>query len=249
MVPIPAGGAVAIGRLDARRVTVVEGSGIVPPRDQGMSTRFDQSVDRLRAHMVGVAVPIRARFCLFYAQRLRSLFEFFESRAPRRGPRFHDLLERIWSVAESGVPDVRLEAYIDDIMPGEDWVVSGFYDALAQDIGGLADGAVQGLQRDAIDRVPELSVLSAFRGLLSEMRLGRSEPGNVDEAGRKFESELHNEPLIKDELVVWQDALDFISVPNRSIAEIRSYADAHTFEASQLEPALSDGLARDAGGA
>jgi hypothetical protein len=214
-----------------------------------MSTSFDQAQDRLRAHMVGVAVPIRARFLLFYAQRLRSLFELFERRAPRRGPSFHDILERIWSVAETGVPDGRLEADIDDVVPGEDWVVDGFYDALAQDIGGLAYGAVQGFQRDAIERVPELSVLSAFRVLLSEMRLGRSEPGNIDEAGRKFESELHNEPLIKDELEVWQNALDFIRDPNRSISEIRTYADAHTFAASQLEPALSDGLARDAAGA
>ena len=198
--------------------------------------------------MVGVPVPIRARFLLFYAQRLRSLFELFERRAPQRGATFHDVLERIWSVAETGVRDVRLEADIDDMVPGEDWVVDGFYDALAQYVGGLAWGAVHGLQRDAIDRVPELSVLSAFRLLLSEMRLGRSEPGNIDEVGRKFDAELHNEPLIKDELVVWQDALDFISDPNRSIAELRAYADARTFDASQLEPALSDGLARDDAG-
>jgi hypothetical protein len=214
-----------------------------------MSTTFDQSVDGLEAQIGGVTVPIRARFLLFYAQRLRALFELFERRAPQRGPSFHDILERIWSVAESGIPDGRLETDIEDIVPGEDWVVDGFYDAIAQEIGGLAYGAVQGFERGAIDGVPELSVLSSFRLLLSEMRLGRSEPGNIDEVGRKFDAELHNEPLIKGELAMWQDALNFISDPNRSIAEIRAYADAHTFDAGQLEPALSEGLARDAAGA
>jgi hypothetical protein len=32
----------------------------------------------------------------------------------------------------------RLREDLDDVIPGEDWVVDGFHDAIAQDLGGIA---------------------------------------------------------------------------------------------------------------
>src|SRR5262249_20643271 len=90
------------------------------------------------------------------------------------------------------------------LIPGEDWVVDGFFDAIAQYVGGLAAGALQGLSDKAgIDRVPETGIFSCLRPILSEMRLGCLEPVGNDPEGQLFEANLHNEPIIVAQSRFW----------------------------------------------
>lgn len=166
-------------------------------------TEFDRMRTHLEDSVAMMPVEKRALFLLAYAQRLSPLFEEFERRAPPRRERFSQVLERLWRVAAGEPPNPLEEEVLDAMIPGEEWVVDGFYDTLAQDVGGLAVGALEGMHSpEGIVLHPEATVFDLIRLLLSEMRLGRTEPGE-DEAGRLFDELLHTEPLVDAERRFW----------------------------------------------
>ena len=188
----------------------------------------------------------RALFLLAYAQRFARVFGLFEKRTQTPSVKFDELLERLWAVAagKSAAHD-ELHEELSAAIPGEDWVVDGFHDALAQYVGGLAVGALEGLSdAQRIDGSPELGVFDLLRLLLSEMRLGRSEPGE-DASGRQFDSGLHREPLITKEAEFWRDLVVLLSTRTASVDELRDWAMLNTFDPGILEPVLTEGLARD----
>ena len=137
-------------------------------------TEFDRMRTHLEDSVAMMPVEKRALFLLAYAQRLSPLFEEFERRAPPRRERFSQVLERLWRVAAGEPPNPLEEEVLDAMIPGEEWVVDGFYDTLAQDVGGLAVGALEGMHSpEGIVLHPEATVFDLIRLLLSEMRLGR----------------------------------------------------------------------------
>jgi len=190
-------------------------------------------------------VEKRALFLLAYAQRLSPLFEEFERRAPPRRERFSQVLERLWRVAAGEPPNPLEEEVLDAMIPGEEWVVDGFYDTLAQDVGGLAVGALEGMHSpEGIVLHPEATVFDLIRLLLSEMRLGRTEPGE-DEAGRLFDELLHTEPLVDAERRFWVGLVEALDARALTPEELRSMAVRETLDVSSLEPDLTQGRARD----
>ncbi len=214
-----------------------------------MNTQFAQMETQLKSEAVELPVRTRSLFLIVYAQRFARVFQLFEQRAGERRSRFADVLDRIWQAADTGVVDDSVENDLDHLIPGEYWVVGGFYDALAQEVGGLAYGALQGLRDGAVERVPESAVLSVIRLILSEMRLGCTDPGDADPVGRAFETNLHNELLVRQELRFRKQVLEFVSTQGRTIHEVREFAKSHELDPDLFEPDLTEGLARDAAAA
>lgn len=188
----------------------------------------------------------RALFLLAYAQRLSSLFEEFEMRAPGRHERFEQILEHLWRIAAGD--NLNLEPrVVEEIVPGEVWVVDGFYDALAQNVGGLAIGALEGmLTPGGVVARPETAIFDTIRLLLAEMRLGCSDPGDNAE-GRLFDDALHAEPLVEEECRFWVGILRWLESGRVNPEELRSHAVRNMLKVSSLQPALALGLAKDMG--
>jgi|SRR6185369_12852695 len=189
----------------------------------------------------------RAVFLLAYSQRFAMLFELFEQRVANPVAKFEAVLSELWSLASGVEPSSRARENLAAIIPGEDWVVDGFYDAIAQYVGGLAIGALEGMNGDGqIAGNPEQGIFDLIRLLLSEMRLGCTEPGE-DAEGVAFDSEIHNERLVIEEEEFWRRILKALVQPYR-IDEIRRLAFDNVIDPESLEPDLSEGLARDDGG-
>lgn len=188
----------------------------------------------------------RAMFLLAYAQRLSGLFAEFERRAPPRPERFGDILERLWRAATGGAASLIDKSVLEDMIPGEEWVVDGFYDTLAQDVGGLAVGALEAIvSPNASVWRPEMTIFDTLRLLLAEMRLGRTEPGE-DEAGKLFDDLLHTEPLVEAERRFWLGLVEALEARSLTPQELRAMAVRETLDVSSLEPDLTQGLAKDA---
>lgn len=210
-------------------------------------TEFDRMRTHLEDSVAMMSVVKRALFLLAYAQRLSPLFEEFERRAPPRRERFSQVLDRLWRVAAGEPPNPLEKAVLDAMIPGEEWVVDGFYDALAQDVGGLAVGALEGmLSPEGIVLHPEATVFDLIRLLLSEMRLGRSEPGE-DTVGLSFDASLHTELLVEEERQFWVGLVDLLEGDAVEPEGLRSHAVREALKISKLQPALALGLAKDTG--
>jgi hypothetical protein len=208
-----------------------------------MNTKFDELRDELEERVARLPADKRALFLLAYAQRLASVFDLFEKRAGNRPMAFSQVLDRLWAGAGSSGFDNTLGRALAELIPGEEWVVDGFHDAIAQYVGTLAEGTLQGLGGESIDEHLEQAVFDLICVLLSEMRLGCLEPGD-DAEGHKFESEIHNEPLVADESKFWRQLVDKVS-GGVSVEDLRAFAQANVFDTSKLEPDLTRGLERD----
>jgi hypothetical protein len=213
-----------------------------------MNTQFYKLRDELEGQVTQLPVSKRALFLLAYAQRLAPVFDLFEKRAGTRKTSFQQVLDQLWAGAGGSGFDPNVGQELNELIPGEDWVVDGFHDAMAQYVGGLADGALHGLQGDkSIDAYPECAIFDVHRVLLNEMRLGCLEPAD-DEEGHRFESEIHNEQLVVDEASFWQQLLGKLD-RNVSVEDLRKFIRANLFDTSKLEPDLTQGLERDRRGA
>jgi hypothetical protein len=162
---------------------------------------------------------------------------------------FDEVVNRLWKAARLGHadPDLReVEEALEASIPGEDRVVDGFYDAVAQYVGGIAVAAISAMRGDQSHYTPETNVFDLLRMILSEMRLSRLEPGSVDPEGLQFENSLHLEPAITEEAEFWSGLIDMLS-KGASIDDVRKFATAHVLRASRFEPELSEGLQRDTG--
>ena len=208
-------------------------------------TRFDELVATLTDDVRALEPRRRAVFLLAYAERLSKVFALFEARAGEREQSFERVLDATWRLAEGARDDELGAIDFDTLIPGEDWVVDGFHDALAQDIGGLAEEALRGLSTGAMnaDDGYGAAAFEVIRGLLCEMRLGCTEPGD-SAAGRRFEDELDRDPLVAQEAAFWREL--FAKVRDGiDAAELRTFARSHHLEPDTLEPDLSAGLAKD----
>lgn len=206
--------------------------------------RFEEIRDELEATAADLE-PRRALFLLAYAQRLRPLYELFEERAPKRPTSFAQVLELAWSGAADGTIPTTLLADLDASIPGEDWVVNGFYDTLAQNVGGLAFGALEGLTGSEIELWPEFAVIDTIRLLLAEMRLACTEPGD-NAIGDAFDGHLHLEPLFLDEVRFWQALVAELQRDDWTIERVRAMAIDQTLDLARILPELERGLAQDA---
>lgn len=169
----------------------------------------------------------------------------FETRANTTKKPFGAVLDMLWEGANGReLPSMLMDELL-ALIPGEDWVVDGFFDAIAQDVGGLAAGALQGLSDREIEGVPETGIFSCLRPILSEMRLGCMEPAGNDPQGQAFEANLHNEPIIVAESRFWRDLLNCIAAAP-TVDQLRAFALTNMFDPARLEPDLSRGLANDA---
>lgn len=208
-----------------------------------MATEYSNLSDALISAAARLPVPKRSLFLLGYAQRLTEVFALFERRANRIG-QFQSVLEEIWKLAE-GVKSTRpIDSELESLIPGEERVVDGFYDAVAQYVGGLAAGALEGLSGSEIDRRPEAGVFDLIRLFLSEMRLGCTEPGE-DKTALKFDAGIHTDTLAVAEVSFWRELLRRIGEGEASASEARQFAVENQLDPAVLEPALSAGLERD----
>ena len=211
-----------------------------------MKTRFEAQRDDLELQVTVLRGRNRALFLLVYAQRFAPLFRRFESRAKFASTGFDSVLDGLWLSAKGSKSNGRLGEDLLRLIPGEDWVVGGFYDAIAQYVGGLAMGALEGLESHAgIDGTPEVGVFDILRLLLSEMRLSCSDPGDTPD-GVKFESELHKDQIVVDEAQFWRRLLSKLAPDAVAIDDLQEFAVANSFDPVRLEPELSRGLAQDA---
>jgi hypothetical protein len=209
-------------------------------------TEFERMTDELERESSTLPQERRTLFLLAYAQRFVPLFAMFETRAKTTKKSFGAVLDTLWEgAAGRALPSALMDELL-ALIPGEDWVVDGFFDGIAQYVGGLAVGALQGLSNGAgIDDVPETGIFSCLRPILSEMRLGCMEPAGNDPQGQLFEASLHNEPIIVAESNFWRDLLNRVG-PSTAIDQLRAFALANMFDSASLEPDLSRGLAKDA---
>lgn len=209
-------------------------------------TELDNMRVCLEDSVARMSASNKALFLLAYAQRLSQLFAEFEKRAPTRSERFGDVLERLWCAATSGAAGLVDMSVLEDMIPGEDWVVDGLYDTLAQNVGGLAVGALEAMvSPGASVWRPEMTVFDTIRLLLAEMRLGRTEPGE-DAAGELFDDLLHTEPLVEAERRFWVGLVEALDANSLTPDELRSMALREALEVSSLEPDLTQGRAKDA---
>lgn len=209
-----------------------------------MSTRFESLRDELEKTIIELAPAQRALFLLAYAERFTPLFAQFQSRL--KSPmvaRFEEVVAKLWAATDGGSLS-GLSGSLDALIPGEEWMVDGFHDALAQYIGGLAWGALTGLESGTIDGEPERGVFDLLRLLLSEMRLGCSEPGDDDE-GENFERELDREQLIVDEAELWREIALRVRDNSVSTQDLHKFAVSKRFDPERLEPELTEGLRAD----
>jgi hypothetical protein len=209
-------------------------------------TEFERMTDELEGESSTLPQERRTLFLLAYSQRFAPLFAMFEKRAKTTRKSFGAVLDTLWEAAAGrALPSALMDELL-ALIPGEDWVVDGFFDGIAQYVGGLAVGALQGLSNgDGIDDVPETGIFSCFRPILSEMRLGCMEPAGNDPQGQMFEANLHNEPIILAESKFWRELLDRIAA-GPTVDQLRDFALANMFDPASLEPDLSRGLAKDA---
>lgn len=209
-------------------------------------TEFERITDELEERSGSLPRERRTLFLLAYAQRLAPLFAMFETRAKSTAKPFSAVLDLLWAGATGRDLPPTLMNELLALIPGEDWVVDGFFDAIAQYVGGLAVGALQGLSDGSgIEDVPETGIFSCLRPILSEMRLGCMEPAGDDPQGLMFEANLHNEPIVVAESKFWRDLLDRAGAA-LAVDQLRAFALTNMFDPASLEPDLSRGLAKDA---
>lgn len=216
-------------------------------------TNFEAMCAQLEAPVTRMPPAKRALFLLAYAQRLAPLFEEYERKAPRRSERFDGILDQLWRVAARGAAtavDKSILEALETLIPGEDWVVDGFYDALAQNVGGLAAGALEIMLNPVEASVwrPEAAIFDTIRLLLAEMRLGCTDPGNTTE-GRSFDDSLPGEPLVEEERRFWLGTVTWLESDAASTEDLRRHAVCNALKMADLQPALALGLAKDRAGA